>query len=1272
MIRQLQRCIRASLSGLLVFTLTATAAPPAVAQEGDLHLLQVIPATASVVFRQAGGVAFVPDGGVATYEQTVFVADPAAKSVTGIKGDGTVIGPWTAAGGESFVEPTDVAADLSGNIYVADKGRPYVYKIDAATGALVEKIGSGLIDAVGVDWMYVSGGGHQVFVADATGRIVRFADTADTTAGTSYSGGASLVAPLDVEVQAHPDGFRLWVTDAGANKVVCVNWNDSVLASWGESGTGTGQLSTPVGIAVRGDFGNDVVVSDAGGRIQRFTQAGVYQSTLASEGVEPGQVAQPQRMALDSANDWLWVAEKESGRAQLFNGLGESRRIVGGAIGGDPGAFNTPTSLVAGADGSLIVCDSGNNRVQRFDNTGALTLAFGAEGTADGEFRFPSGVAVDRDGNIYVSDTLNHRVQKFASNGDHLATWGSFGSGPAQFDQPKGIAVDSQGYVYVADSGNSRIRKLAPNGDPVAEWTSYLYKSANRNFYRLSDIAIGPEDHLYVYDGWNGPSASRWWVPELKPDGTVATVHFDNTGGGLDARWGGLYVSDSRTVYVAESDDAWDAKVHMRAWLPGFWEGGTAEYSNSGGGPGQLAVAGDVAVGPLGVMYVSDTALHRIQRFQIEDVTAPRTTFSEPDGWANGDSGILVQRPTDGLAGPLSTWMSVDGEPPHVIWSASEEATANPSRSMRVSEEGTHTFEFWAVDGFGNKETTNTAFARIDRYFPEATVTVSPSGWTTESVEVSIDAADSGAGIASVTYSTNGAAVTSQRAYTGPFAIDAEGVTNIPAQIADGAGKTIVRGGQAKIDRTAPVTSLFPFAVEGGLQLWPIIEGTGSEQYGTTSTWWRVDAEATPRLGAPYVFLGPGTHDVDYWSIDPAGNIESEQTTQVVVPDGSGGDPGGGDPTEGSFLVADGRNWFNSNDLPITSNVPDAQQMRFMVPGDADWREWMAYAEQTTLTADPAEPDGEWMVFAQYRFGTDEGDPVVDAEQAIGIDRIAPATGSNANEVRNFSYGEDIILVPEDDRSGVAEVWYRIGEEDPVQGETVITFGAGEHRLRWWSVDHAGNIEDEHDRTVTVVKTASDLSTTSRSATIVQGGTYYLTGRLSANAQALPAKSMRLQYLSGSSWRDTSVYATTDSNGYYKFALKPTSKAVYRATWSGDAGHEGASGSSVTVVCKPSVGNPIAPSRMYRNRTKTVYGYLKPRHTAGSYPVRIYKYRYVSGKWKSYGYVKAKASNYSSYTKYSGSVKLAYRGKWRLRAYAPADSGHPSAWSSGFDYVTVK
>jgi hypothetical protein len=99
---------------------------------------------------------------------------------------------------------------------------------------------------------------------------------------------------------------------------------------------------------------------------------------------------------------------------------------------------------------------------------------------------------------------------------------------------------------------------------------------------------------------------------------------------------------------------------------------------------------------------------------------------------------------------------------------------------------------------------------------------------------------------------------------------------------------------------------------------------------------------------------------------------------------------------------------------------------------------------------------------------------------------------------------------------------------------------------------------------------------------------------------------------------------------------------------------------------------PTAPRTMSRTVYYNVYGYLKPRHTKGTYPVRIYRWRLTPAKtWKAYGFVRAKAYDYSSYTKYVARIRLSERGTWRLRAYAPEDARHAAKWS-GVRTVIVK
>ncbi len=118
---------------------------------------------------------------------------------------------------------------------------------------------------------------------------------------------------------------------------------------------------------------------------------------------------------------------------------------------------------------------------------------------------------------------------------------------------------------------------------------------------------------------------------------------------------------------------------------------------------------------------------------------------------------------------------------------------------------------------------------------------------------------------------------------------------------------------------------------------------------------------------------------------------------------------------------------------------------------------------------------------------------------------------------------------------------------------------------------------------------------------------------------------------------------------------------------------------SVSVLLQPAslkavtVGNPVAPLVMYKGKAKTVYGSLRPRHKAGTYPVKIYRWKKTaSGTWKKYGYVKARVANYSTYSRYSKALNFPARGKWRIRAYHPACSLHVAKWSAKYDYVTVK
>jgi hypothetical protein len=195
-------------------------------------------------------------------------------------------------------------------------------------------------------------------------------------------------------------------------------------------------------------------------------------------------------------------------------------------------------------------------------------------------------------------------------------------------------------------------------------------------------------------------------------------------------------------------------------------------------------------------------------------------------------------------------------------------------------------------------------------------------------------------------------------------------------------------------------------------------------------------------------------------------------------------------------------------------------------------------------------------------------------------------------------------------------------------------------------------------------------------AALGYGSTSTINGTLKTSGIGLFVRSVILQSKvhGAPAYTDTSLVAVTGVGGAFSFPVKPKDKTRYRVRLASSNGYA-LSGPAGFVYVKPKtyVGTPKATSAMGRSGYHTVYGYLKPRHESGTYPVRIYRWKKTaSGKWKSYGYTSAEASDYKGYTKYYIKLKLTSNGKWRLRAYAPADGKHAAAWSSGFDYVAVR
>jgi hypothetical protein len=122
----------------------------------------------------------------------------------------------------------------------------------------------------------------------------------------------------------------------------------------------------------------------------------------------------------------------------------------------------------------------------------------------------------------------------------------------------------------------------------------------------------------------------------------------------------------------------------------------------------------------------------------------------------------------------------------------------------------------------------------------------------------------------------------------------------------------------------------------------------------------------------------------------------------------------------------------------------------------------------------------------------------------------------------------------------------------------------------------------------------------------------------------------------------------------------------------------------VSVHPKPQVylTKTVAPSSVRRYRRFTAYGYLKPRHPRGSRPVILECYLYQRQRDGGYEWVLVKTTSARAYdyrpnrrrawyTKYRTTLSLPARGKWRIRAYHPADATYGPTYTD-YRYITVR
>ncbi len=229
-----------------------------------------------------------------------------------------------------------------------------------------------------------------------------------------------------------------------------------------------------------------------------------------------------------AAQMWQYQTEASLGQiiqADPYLDKLESRRAdyFIGKSGSLSGELNAPRGMEIASDGSIIIADSRNHRVQQFSQNGDLIRSFGTfasilEGEAPGgTFNEPWDVAIGPDGSIYVADTFNHRIQKFSATGRFIKTWGIFaqGDGPDTFWGPRGIAVAPNGNVLITDTGNKRVVVFDRDLNFITQFGGGGFDPGQ--FDEPVGIDIAADGRVAVADTWN----RRVQVFQPSADGTV-------------------------------------------------------------------------------------------------------------------------------------------------------------------------------------------------------------------------------------------------------------------------------------------------------------------------------------------------------------------------------------------------------------------------------------------------------------------------------------------------------------------------------------------------------------------------------------------------------------------------------------------------------------------------------------------------------------------------------------------------------------------------------
>ncbi|GLC88054.1 cadherin-like beta sandwich domain-containing protein [Lysinibacillus piscis] len=404
-----------------------------------------------------------------------------------------------------LANPSAVAVDNNGNLYIADTTNNKIRKVDAITKEISTIAGNGTYG--------YSGDGNSALNAE-------------------------LRSPSGVAVDA--DG-NIYITDKYNNRIRKVGTDGiiSTVVGTGESDFGgdnssadTAKIKSPSGIMI--DNTGSLYIADTGNhRIRKVTNgiittiAGAGYGTFSGDGgpAVDAELNYPQTIAMDNIGN-LYIADTNNNRIRKVDTNGIISTVAGSGSRGYSG------------DGGLAI---------------------------DAQLNEPEGITVDSSGNLYIADTDNYRIRKVMPSGriSTIAGTGNYGysgdggSGTlAQLNGPVGLALDNDANLYIADKFNYAIRKQ----------TSYIPSSdVSLNNITLSSGTLSPafaaNTTNYTASVVNGISTIRI-TPTTADNFITVKVNGEDVASGTQSGDINLNVGDNPITLVALAEDGVTTKTY--------------------------------------------------------------------------------------------------------------------------------------------------------------------------------------------------------------------------------------------------------------------------------------------------------------------------------------------------------------------------------------------------------------------------------------------------------------------------------------------------------------------------------------------------------------------------------------------------------------------------------------------------------------------------------------------------------------------------------------